>query len=124
MPVENRLDMELTGIKTPVGIKVQGPDLDEIQRIGREIEEMLTPVEGTRGVFAERVSQGFYVNVDVDRDAAARYGLTVGDVQTRDDLGRSGAKTSPPPSRGASDIRSTCAICRTIATISTRLRRC
>ncbi len=81
MPVENRLDMELTGIKTPVGIKVQGPDLNEIQRIGSEIEELLTPVEGTRAVFAERVSQGFYVNITVDRDAASRYGLTVDDVQ-------------------------------------------
>jgi Cu(I)/Ag(I) efflux system membrane protein CusA/SilA len=81
MPVENRLDMELTGIKTPVGIKVQGPDINEIQRIGSEIEEILTPVEGTRAVFAERVSQGFYVNIVVDRDAAARYGLTIDDVQ-------------------------------------------
>jgi len=81
MPVENRLDMELTGIKTPVGLKVQGPDIDEIQRIGSAIEEILTPVAGTRAVFAERVSQGFYVNITVDRDAAARYGLTVGDVQ-------------------------------------------
>ncbi len=82
MPVENRLDMELTGIKTPVGIKVQGPDLDGIQRIGSEIEELLSGVEGTRGVFAERVSQGFYVNIAADRAATARYGLTVGDVQT------------------------------------------
>ena len=81
MPVENRLDMELTGIKTPVGIKVQGPDLNEIQRIGSEIEELLTSLNGTRAVFAERVSQGFYVNVAVDRDAAARYDLTVSDVQ-------------------------------------------
>jgi Cu(I)/Ag(I) efflux system membrane protein CusA/SilA len=81
MPVENRLDMELTGIKTPVGIKVQGPDLNEIQRIGSQIEEILTPVAGTRAVFAERVSQGFYVNVAVDRDVAARYGLSVDDVQ-------------------------------------------
>jgi len=81
MPVENRLDMELTGIKTPVGIKVQGPDINEIQRVGAQIEELLTPVEGTRGVFAERVSQGFYVNIVVDRDAAARYGLSVDDVQ-------------------------------------------
>jgi Cu(I)/Ag(I) efflux system membrane protein CusA/SilA len=81
MPVENRLDMELTGIKTPVGLKIQGPDLNQIQRIGAEIEEVLTPVEGTRAVFAERVSQGFYINVTVDRDAAARYGLTVDDAQ-------------------------------------------
>jgi Cu(I)/Ag(I) efflux system membrane protein CusA/SilA len=81
MPVENRLDMELTGIKTPVGLKIQGPDVDRIQHIGSQIEEILGSVPGTRGIFAERVSQGFYINVDVDRAVAARYGLTVGDVQ-------------------------------------------
>jgi len=81
MPVENRLDMELTGIKTPVGLKIQGPDVDRIQQIGSRIEEVLGSVPGTRGIFAERVSQGFYINVDVDRAVAARYGLTVGDVQ-------------------------------------------
>ncbi len=82
MPVENRLDMELTGIKTPVGLKVQGPELREIQRIGAQIEELLTGVPGTRGVFAERVNQGFYVNVTPDRAELARYGMSVGDVQT------------------------------------------
>jgi Cu(I)/Ag(I) efflux system membrane protein CusA/SilA len=81
MPVENRLDMELTGIKTPVGLKIQGPDINRIQQIGSQVEEILGPVRGTRGIFAERVSQGFYVNVDVDRAVAARYGLTVADVQ-------------------------------------------
>jgi Cu(I)/Ag(I) efflux system membrane protein CusA/SilA len=81
MPVENRLDMELTGIKTPVGLKIQGPDVDRIQQIGSQIEEILGSVLGTRGIFAERVSQRFYINVDVDRAVAARYGLTVGDVQ-------------------------------------------
>jgi Cu(I)/Ag(I) efflux system membrane protein CusA/SilA len=81
MPVENRLDMELTGIKTPVGLKIQGPDVDRIQQIGSQIEEILGSVPGTRGIFAERVSQGFYINVDVDRSVAPRYGLTVGDVQ-------------------------------------------
>ncbi len=81
MPVENRLDMELTGIKTPVGLKIQGPDVDRIQQIGSQIEEILGPVAGTRGIFAERVSQGFYININVDRAVAARYGLTVGDVQ-------------------------------------------
>jgi Cu(I)/Ag(I) efflux system membrane protein CusA/SilA len=81
MPVENRLDMELTGIKTPVGLKIQGPSLEEIQRIGRQVEEILESVRGTRGVFAERVRQGFYVNIRVNREIAAQYGLTVGDVQ-------------------------------------------
>jgi len=81
MPVENRLDMELTGIKTPVGLKIQGPDLSEIQTIGRQIQEILSSLPGTRDVFAERVAQGFYVNIDVNRAVAARYDLTVGDVQ-------------------------------------------
>jgi Cu(I)/Ag(I) efflux system membrane protein CusA/SilA len=81
MPIQGRIDMVLTGVKTPVGLKIQGPDLDEIQRIGAEIEELLAGVDGTRGVFAERVSQGFYVNIDVNRAVAAQYGLTVGDVQ-------------------------------------------
>jgi Cu(I)/Ag(I) efflux system membrane protein CusA/SilA len=81
MPVENRLDMELTGIKTPVGLKIQGPELGKIQNIGSQIEEILGGVRDTRSVFAERVNQGFYVNVDVNRAEAARYGLTVGDVQ-------------------------------------------
>jgi copper/silver efflux system protein len=81
MPVENRLDMELTGIKTPVGLKIQGPDLGEIQRIGSEIDEILGGLPDTRAVFAERVAQGFYININVNRAEAARYGLTVGDVQ-------------------------------------------
>ena len=81
MPVENRLDMELTGIKTPVGLKIQGPDLAEIQKLGGEVQEILTSLPGTRGVFAERVAQGFYVNINVNRAVAARYDLTVGDVQ-------------------------------------------
>ncbi|MGH7905158.1 MAG: efflux RND transporter permease subunit, partial [Candidatus Binataceae bacterium] len=81
MPVENRLDMELTGIKTPVGLKIQGPNLSEIQHIGSEVEKILGGVSGTSGVFAERVAQGFYVNINVNRVEAARYGLTVGDVQ-------------------------------------------
>jgi len=91
MPVENRLDMELTGIKTPVGLKIQGPSLDEIQRIGSQIEEILGSVSGTRGVFAERVSQGFYINIRVNREIAAQYGLTVGDVQNAISSGIGGA---------------------------------
>ncbi|MGD0074457.1 MAG: CusA/CzcA family heavy metal efflux RND transporter, partial [Candidatus Binataceae bacterium] len=81
MPVKNRLDMELTGIKTPVGLKIQGPDVTEIQNIGIVLEQLLAPIAGTRGVFAERVAQGFYLEVAADRAVAARYGLTVGDVQ-------------------------------------------
>jgi Cu(I)/Ag(I) efflux system membrane protein CusA/SilA len=81
MPVENRLDMELTGIKTPIGIKVQGPDLGQIQEIGSRIQNILSGMPETSSAFAERVSQGFYLNVDVNRPVAARYGLSVADVQ-------------------------------------------
>jgi copper/silver efflux system protein len=81
MPVENRLDMELTGIKTAVGIKIQGPDLAHIQDIGAQMQQVLSGMTDTSSVFAERVSQGFYLNVEVNRSQASRYGLTVGDVQ-------------------------------------------
>ena len=81
MPIENRLDMELTGIKTPVGLKIQGPNLDEIQQLGERIQQILGSLPEMRSAFAERVAQGFYVNVEVNRAEAARYGLTVGDVQ-------------------------------------------
>lgn len=81
MPIQNRLDMELTGIKTPVGLKIQGPTVEDIQQAGERVESLLSGLDGVRSVFAERVSQGFYVNVQVDRAQAARYGLTVADVQ-------------------------------------------
>jgi Cu(I)/Ag(I) efflux system membrane protein CusA/SilA len=81
MPVANRLDMELTGIKTPVGIKIQGPDLAHIEDIGARMQQIISSMPETNSVFAERVSQGFYLNVEVNRPEAARYGLTVADVQ-------------------------------------------
>ena len=81
MPIENRLDMELTGIKTPVGMKIQGPSLDGIQQVGAQISELLSGQRGVQSVFAERVAQGFYVNIAVNRPVAARYGLTIADVQ-------------------------------------------
>ena len=81
MPIENCLDMELTGIKTPVGIKIQGPSLDGIEALGATVQQILGAMPEMRSVFAERVAQGFYINVEVNRAEAARYGLTVGDVQ-------------------------------------------
>ena len=81
MPIKNRLDMLATGIKTPVGIKIFGPDLEVLDRIGRRIEGLLPAVEGTNSVFAERPIGGRYLNIEVDRRAAARYGMTVDDVQ-------------------------------------------
>ncbi|MBZ5501686.1 MAG: CusA/CzcA family heavy metal efflux RND transporter [Acidobacteriia bacterium] len=81
MPVQNRLDMEMTGIKTPLGMKIQGPALDGIQHLGAQIQQVLSSLPDTRSIFAERVSQGFYINIEVNRAEAARYGLTVADVQ-------------------------------------------
>ncbi len=81
MPVENRLDMALTGIKTPVGIKLQGTNLEQIQQLGAQLQQILSGLPQVRSVFAERVSQGFYVNVEVNRGEAAKYGLTIADVQ-------------------------------------------
>jgi Cu(I)/Ag(I) efflux system membrane protein CusA/SilA len=81
MPVENRLDMELTGIKTPLGMKIQGPDLAGIQQVGAEISRLLSSMPGMQSVFAEKVAEGFYVNIAANRAVAARYGLDVGDVQ-------------------------------------------
>jgi Cu/Ag efflux pump CusA len=81
-PVENRLDMELTGIKTPLGMKVQGPNVDGIQQLALQLQTVLSGLPQVRSVFAEKVAQGFYVNVDVKREEAARYGLTIADVQT------------------------------------------
>src|SRR5881296_1310883 len=81
MPVENRLDMALTGIKTPVGMKLQGTNLEQIQQLGAQVQKVLATLPEVRSVFSERVSQGFYVDVDVNREEASRYGLTVADVQ-------------------------------------------
>ena len=80
MPIKTRIDMLATGIKTPVGIKVAGPDLNVIERIGKEIERILGPVEGTASVYSERVAGGRYVEVDIDRERAARFGMNIADV--------------------------------------------
>ena len=81
MPVQNRLDMELTGIKTPVGLKIQGPNVEGIQQAGAQLQQVLGGIPELRSIFAERVAEGFYINVEVNRPEAARYGLTVADVQ-------------------------------------------
>jgi Cu(I)/Ag(I) efflux system membrane protein CusA/SilA len=81
MPIKARIDMLSTGIRTPVGVKVFGPDLNEIGRILSEVEAAVDTVRGTRSAFAERVSQGYYFDFDIDREAIARYGLSVMDVQ-------------------------------------------
>jgi Cu(I)/Ag(I) efflux system membrane protein CusA/SilA len=80
MPVQNRLIMELTGIKTPVGLKIQGPNVEGIQQAGAQLQQVLGGIPELRSIFAERVAEGFYINVEVNRPEAARYGLTVADV--------------------------------------------
>ncbi len=82
MPIKNRIDMLTTGVRTPVGIKVYGPDLAGIERLGKQIERVLPQVAGTRNVFAERVGGGYFLDFDLKRDQLARYGLSVDDAQT------------------------------------------
>lgn len=81
MPIKARIDMLSTGIRTPVGIKVMGPNLLEIERLGLEIEHLIKDVPGTRSVYAERVTTGYFLDFKVRRDEAARYGLTIDEVQ-------------------------------------------
>jgi Cu(I)/Ag(I) efflux system membrane protein CusA/SilA len=81
MPIKARTDMLSTGIRTPVGIKVLGPKLEEIQRIGEHLESVLKDVPGTRNIFAERVTGGYYLDFNIRREEIARYGLTVEDVE-------------------------------------------
>ncbi|MGK2935107.1 MAG: efflux RND transporter permease subunit [Gemmatimonadaceae bacterium] len=82
MPIRGRIDMLATGIRTPVGIKVFGPDLATLEKIGKQIEQAVQAVPGTRSAFAERAMSGYYLDIDIDRAAAARHGLNVGDVQS------------------------------------------
>ncbi|MFO6422677.1 efflux RND transporter permease subunit [Motilimonas sp. KMU-193] len=81
MPIKTRIDMLATGIKTPIGIKVAGPDLKQIERIGAALEPILNQLDGTASVYAERVAGGRYVTIDIKRHHAARYGLNINEVQ-------------------------------------------
>ncbi len=81
MPIKTRIDMLATGIKTPIGIKIAGPDLQVIEKIGAELEPILNNITGTTSVYAERVAGGRYITVDIKRRQAARYGLSVKDIQ-------------------------------------------
>ena len=81
MPIKTRIDMLATGIKTPVGIKIAGPQLDVIQDIGQQLETILSEVKGTASVYSERVAGGRYIKVDIQRGKAARYGLNISEIQ-------------------------------------------
>jgi copper/silver efflux system protein len=82
MPIKNRIDMLSTGVRTPIGIKILGPDLTVIQHLGEELEAIMRGVPGTRNVLAERTAGGYYLDFDLDRAALARYGLTIDDAQS------------------------------------------
>jgi len=82
MPIKTRIDMLATGIKTPVGIKVMGPNLDSLNAIAQRIERAVKSLPGTRSAYAERITGGNYLDIDIDRFKAAAYGLTVGDIQS------------------------------------------
>jgi Cu(I)/Ag(I) efflux system membrane protein CusA/SilA len=81
MPIKGRIDMLTTGVRTPVGIKIYGDSLEEIEKIGKQIEMLLTGVKGTRSVFAERTAGGYFVNFNILRKEIAKYGLSINDVQ-------------------------------------------
>lgn len=81
MPIKTRIDMLATGIKTPVGIKITGPELQEIQHIGQQLEQVLNQVPGTASVYSERVTGGRYIKVDIKREQAARYQLSISAIQ-------------------------------------------
>src|SRR5262245_43843524 len=81
MPIKARIDMLSTGIRTPVGVKVFGTDLGEMERVAREIEQVVKTVPGTTSAYAERIIGGYYLDIAPNRDTLARYGLMVGDVQ-------------------------------------------
>ena len=81
MPLRARIDMLSTGIRTPIGIKVFGKDLDEMEKLARQIEVVVRNVPGTTSAYAERIGGGFYLNIEPDRSQLARYGLTIGDLQ-------------------------------------------
>jgi len=81
MPIKARIDMLATGIRTPVGIKILGPKLEEIEKIGLALEPLLMEVPGTRSVYAERVNTGYFLDFAIKREEIARYGLAVDDIQ-------------------------------------------
>src|SRR5205814_8387104 len=115
MPIQTRTEMLATGVRSPLGVLVLGPDTKVIDRIGEEIETALREVPGTRSAFSERIGGGYFLDFDVDRDRAARFGLNVGDVEDAVETAAGGLTVSttvegreryPVTVRYARDLRS------------------
>ena len=123
MPIKGRVDMLTTGVRTPVGIKIYGADIKQIETLGTQIEAVLPRVQGTRSVFAERTSGGYFLDFKWNRDELARYGLSIDNAQ---DVVMSaiGARMSAPPWKAASGTPSTSAIFGTTAAIRINWREC
>ena len=102
MPIRNRVDMLTTGVRTPVGVKVLGADLNKIQEIGEQIEHALAQVPGTRSVYAERVSGGYFLDFDLQARPTGALRPDRGRRRGLHHVGAWAARTSPPPSRAAS----------------------
>ena len=94
MPIKTRIDMQTTGIQTPIGIKITGSDLDQIEAVGKQVETALKKLPGTRSAFADRTSDGRYVVITPDREKAARFGLNIGDIQKVISLAVGGVKVT------------------------------
>ena len=105
MPIKARIDMLSTGIRTPVGVKIFGPDLKEIERLGREIEQALRKLPATSSAFSERVIGGYYLEITPDREQLARYGLMVARTCKTPSPWRWARSPSPRRSKAASAMR-------------------
>src|SRR6266436_5494368 len=101
MPIRGRIDLLNTGIRTPVGLKIQGSDLNKIQEIGKQAEKLLSVVSGTRNVFAERIGDGYFLDVNWDRQALARYGLSIEEAQDALSTAVGGKRQHSDQSQGA-----------------------
>ncbi len=123
MPIQTRTEMLTTGFRSKLGIKVFGPDLDTIQNIGVQIEKALTDLPDTRSVFAERTTGGYFLDFTPNRQAAARYGLTVGDVNDVIETAI-GGKTIAKRSKAANAIPSTSVTPAISVTASTSSSAC
>ena len=123
MPIKNRIDMLSTGIRTPIGIKIFGPDLAKIEEIGKNIEASLQMITGTRSVYAERVMSGYYLDFELKREEIARYGLAIDEVQMVIESAIGGESITTTV-EGASATRSTCAMLASSGTTSESWNGC